>query len=589
MNNDGDVNRSDVRAGILPSGGVALADWLGAGSVLLLVASALLHALNPLVAALITLPLAGALWSHRSHSRQLWEELLRLSGDKAELERQLAGEKQSTTAIHEAAQADERAKSAFISNISHELRTPLNAMIGMAQLLERSELAKEQRDRVKVLLESSRGLKTLLDDIIALSQNSGESLSSPEDGCDAGQAARTVVRLLQPNAWEKRLRLAINVEPGLPRVAADPRLLRRVLLKLVGNALKFTERGKVEINLDATAGADGAPRVRCAITDSGPGIPGHLLAAIFEPFTKQDDSYTTRHGGAGVGLAVAKRLIESIGGTIGVESEAGLGASFWITVPAAKAAAQDEWASDEQVQPPSGLMILAFVSTEEARSALDRLLTPFGNSVVHAETLAQAVTMSARGGYSVVIAAAASVAALAATPGQHTPILALVAADEASPDGADATLRWPSAASGLFAAVSNLTGDTDRPADHAEAEKVEAAIDAKAFSDLEKSLGIKTLIDILQSYLVTAESLAQSLTAASEKEEWSQAARLAQDFAGAAGGLGLSALTTAARALAQSARDGANTNVLAIGTNSIIAEHTRVREALRRLYPDLAA
>src|SRR4029077_7153496 len=110
-----------------------------------------------------------------------------------ELKQQLADEKKTSENVREAASADERAKSAFISSISHELRTPLNAMIGMAQLLERSDLIKEQRDHVKVLLDSSRGLKTLLDDIIALSQNSDQPLTAPDEGCDVGQAARTVV------------------------------------------------------------------------------------------------------------------------------------------------------------------------------------------------------------------------------------------------------------------------------------------------------------------------------------------------------------------------------------------------------------
>src|SRR5262249_8046491 len=153
----------------------------------------------------------------------------------------------------------------------------------------------------------------------------------------AAQAARTVARLLQPNAWEKRLRLSLNIPPMLPHVAADPRLLRRVLLKLVGNAIKFTERGNIEISLDAIEAASGERKVRVRVADTGPLIPHHLLATIFEPFTRQDDSYAARHTGTGVGLAVAKRLVEAIGGSIGVESEPGMGARFWIMVPALQA------------------------------------------------------------------------------------------------------------------------------------------------------------------------------------------------------------------------------------------------------------
>ena len=586
---DGGSNRSDSRASVLPDGGASFAHWLGIAALVVVTAAALLGAIGPVLSAALVLLFASTLWAHTLRYRKLSDQKLHLCANRAELERQLADQKKTVETVREAAHANERAKSAFISNISHELRTPLNAIIGMAQLLERSDLAKEQRDQIKVLLESSRGLKTLLDDVIALSQHTDEPLSAPEDGCDAGQAARTVVRLLQPNAWEKRLRLSVNIESGLPRAAADPRLLRRVLLKVVANAVKFTERGSIDLSLDAISDEDGATKVRCTVTDTGSGIPNHLLATIFEPFTKEDDSYASRHGGAGVGLAVAKRLIESAGGTIGVESEPGTGTSFWLTVPAMSGSVSSESPSDERVEPPTNLAVLAYLPNEPVRSAVDRLLTRFGNSVVHSATLAQAVAMSARGGYSIIIAAAPSVDALAATPGQRTPILALVGADEPSPHAGDIVVRWPATADALFSAISSITEEAAHTIGEAKADEAEGAIDAKAFADLEKSLGFKTLLDILQSYLHTAEELASSLAAASEKEDWSHAARLAQDFAGAAGGLGLSGLTTTARSLAQSARDGADDDVLAVATSGIIAEHTRVRSALQRLYPDLCA
>lgn len=542
------------------------------------------------LSAILVIFFAGTLYSYAGRVAELLDESILFRCDNAELIARLSEEKRTAEAARDTALASERAKSGFISNISHELRTPLNAILGMAQLLERSDLEKSQRDHVKVLHEAGRGLKTLLDDVIALAQQTGEPLSSPEEGCDGGQAARTVARLLQPNAWEKRLRLSVNIVSGLPRVAADPRLLRRVLLKLVGNAIKFTERGNIEIALDAVRLDSGAQCVRFAITDTGPGIPNHLLAAIFEPFTKEDDSYAMRHAGAGVGLAVAKRLVESIGGTIGVESEPGMGASFWITVPAIQAQVAEDDSAEELVVAPSGLSLLLYAPDDSMRIAVERLLTPFGNSIMVAVTLAEAVTVSARGGFTLILAAAASVDALAAAPGQRTPILALATNEERQPDGADAVLRWPAAPNALFSAITSLTGESPKSAaEGATEDHFDAAIDARAISELEKSLGFKTLIDILQSYLQTAEELAAALSAASDKEDWNQAGRLAQDFAGAAGGLGLSALTSAARLLAQGARDGVEDRLLAAATGGVLSEHARVREALRRLYPDLAA
>jgi signal transduction histidine kinase/HPt (histidine-containing phosphotransfer) domain-containing protein len=549
---------------------------------------ALQGGLYQLLSALLLIFFGGALYFYGETLGRLLDQTILLRNDNAQLIVRLNEEKRSAEATRDAAQASELVKSTFISNISHELRTPLNAILGMAQLLERSDLEKAQRDHVKVLLEAGRGLKTLLDDIIALTSQSDESTAAPEEGCDAAQAARTVARLLQPNAWEKRLRLSVNVASGLPRVAVDPRLLRRVLLKLIGNAIKFTERGNVEIALDAIAGAQQNPMVRFVIVDTGPGIPGHLLNSIFLPFGKGDDSYSARRASAGVGLSVAKRLIESVGGSIGVESEPGMGASFWITVPATQTQATDEDDEVEGSAAPSGLALLAFVDRSD-REVLDPLLTPFGNRITFVDTLVQASTMSTRGGYDMILATAGSVDVLAAAPGQRTPILGLTARDERQPEAADGVLRWPATSDALYSAITAVIGEGARKKAGAKEHGIDAAIDAKAIADLEKTLGFKTLIDILQSYVHTAEELASAIFAASERQDWSQAGRLAQDFAGAAGGLGLVAIAAAARSLAQGARDGATANVLSAAADQVLSEDRRVREALHRLYPDLSA
>ena len=341
--------------------------------------------------------------------------------------------------------------------------------------------------------------------------------------------------------------------------------------------------------MDSFCDETGLQKVRFAVTDTGPGIPNHLLATVFEPFAKTDESYAARHTGAGVGLAVAKRLIESIGGTIGVESEPGMGANFWIVMPALESPATSENRDEEQVTAPSGLSLLIYLPDDPTRSSIERQLTPFGNAITLATTLAQAATISSRGSFALIITSAASADALAATPGQHTPILALTANEERPPRGADAVLRLPATANALYSMISSITEEGGKTVDGLKDEVMDAAVDAKAISELEKSLGFKTLIDILQSYLHTGEELATSLSAAADKENWGQAGRLAQDFAGAAGGLGLTALTAAARLLAQGARDGANDQILSMATDDVLTEHRRVREALPRLYPDLSA
>src|SRR6185503_8005080 len=179
--------------------------------------------------------------------------------------------------------------------------------------------------------------------------------------------------------------------------------------------------GNVEIALDALE-TDGKPVVRFMVTDTGPGIPGEMLESIFQPFTKADDSYSTRRSGAGVGLSVAKRLIESIGGTIGVESEPGMGASFFIMVPITQNQVVDPGAEVERTAPPSGLTLLALVPPA-TREKLEPLLTPFGNRIMFTDRVVQASAMSARGGFDMIIATAASVDLLAAAPGRTAPVL----------------------------------------------------------------------------------------------------------------------------------------------------------------------
>jgi signal transduction histidine kinase len=537
--------------------------------------------------ALLVIFVGGVLYSYGETFGALVERTILLQHDNTGLIEQLNKEKRSAEVTRDQAQAAERAKSAFISHASHELSTPLDAILGMAQLLEKSELEKAQRDYVKVMLEAGRGLKTLLDDIIALASETEQPLPAPEEGCDAAQAARTVARLLQPNAWEKRLRLSVNIAPGLPRVACDPRLLRRVLLKVAGNAIKFTERGNVEVALDETKDAEGRELVRFAITDTGSGIPEHLLSSIFEPFNKVGAGRALRMG-PGVGLSVAKRLVESAGGMIGVESEPGMGARFWITIPATRAPAMVADAGDS-ASPPAGLMLLVLARDPHIRAELNRMLAPFGNRLTFADNLGQASTISARNSFDAILSTAAHADSLAATPSQRTPILALAAWDERPPAGATLVVRWPASASALYSALSTVIAEAIARRKHRLKEaNVEEALDAKAILELEKSLGLKTMLDILQSYLVTAERLAALIAASSERADWTQAGRVAQDFAGAAGDLGLTAITAAARALALGARDGAGADALLKASGEVLAEHRRVGEALHRLYPDLS-
>jgi len=532
----------------------------------------------------------GVLYSYCGTIERMLNESIKLRYDNAELVSDLSRQKLEAEAARDAAMASERAKSAFFATISHELRTPLNAILGMSQLLERSELDDTQRNHVKVMLDAGRGLTTLLDDVIELARGQDDRAIAPDDGADAAQAARTVARLLQPNAWEKRLRLSIHVAADTPLAAVDPRQLRRVLLKLAGNAIKFTEKGGVEIVIAPYASEDGREFVRFRVEDTGPGIPPEILDGVFEPFARGDESYSRQHNGAGVGLAVSRRIVESFGGEIGVTSELGSGTTFWFTIPASQASTHMSDSPRDDAPPPSALSFLVFVANEDDRKQIEAWLSPFGNRLLLAGTLAEAVGAAGRESFDLVIAGADSADAIAATPGSRVPILALTPPDTRQPEGADVVLRWPARAGALYATIAQMAGGLDAKRTVSKSANPEAAaIDAKAIAELERSLGLKTLIDILQSYLESADGLAKALNQALTNEDWTQAGRVAQDFAGAAGGLGLAALTAAARALNQATRDGQPAGDLKSSAGNVLSQHIRVRDALQRLYPDLAA
>ncbi len=537
--------------------------------------------------AVLVLFFGGVLYSYCEGFAQLIDEGTLLRFNNALLIKSLSREKAEAEKARDEAQASTKAKSFFISNISHEIRTPLNALLGMAQLLEQSPLEHAQRNHLRVILEAGRGLKMLLEDVIALSREDYDETAQQSE-CDADNAVRTVVRLLQPRAWEKKLRLNVTAAPNLPPVVGDPRRVRQVLLKLIENALKFTEAGGVDVSVGTETGDDRRRFVRFSVADTGHGIPEAVEKNLFEPFAAGDPSYRRRHQGAGLGLAAAKRIVESLGGKIGCISEPGEGATFWFTLPA-PAHAQPAENPQTMEEPPSGLKLLAFCTDRAVREEMVNLLEPFGNRLVFAGTSAEAATRAGREAFDGIIVDAAEADTLGAIPGLKAPILALMSDGQRAPVCAQQIVHWPARPDALYAALKEMAGRSDTAAPATNAKGPPPSIDPGEFAALEKSLGLPTLIEILQSYIATAENLCTALNRATTQAHWDEAAKLAQDVAGAAGGLGLSALTAIARNLAQQAREGAGPATLEQAAQEVIQEHGRVRRALANLYPELAA
>ena len=484
-----------------------------------------------------------------------------------------------TDAYH-AAEAGNRAKSEFMATMGHEIRTPLNAILGMAELIAQSQLDPRDRGHIGIITSSGTALLEMLNEILDFAKIEHGQMTAESVAFDARKLAADAARMVEGRVRERRNRLDVVLD-GLPQQAwytSDPTLLQRVLMNLLSNAVKFTENGIVRLRASETANGE---RLRFEVADTGIGIAPDSRDRLFAAFSQVDSTISRRFGGTGLGLAICKRIVEGLGGEIGVDSTPGVGSLFWFELPAIRAEAQAPAASatgDSDATLPS-LDILVVEDHAINREVAGKFLHIIGQDVTFANDGAEGADRAARHSFDLILMdmqmpvmdGIASAKAIRAS-GNTVPIVAMTAnaSDEdrrrCSEAGMNGFESKPITLKRLRAVLGDFSGES-RIAQHGrEATAVSTPPTSQAgpwdqnrVAELVAAVGEDGLKDLTVMFLADVPALLSQLAGAIESRDPAAMDAALHAIKGAAGNIGLSAIATFAQACRNTPPDPAMT------------------------------
>ncbi len=485
----------------------------------------------------------------------------------------LAGEAERRKRAEQEARAADLAKGQILANASHEIRTPMNGVLGMADLLLRSELTAAQRGQVELIRTTAEALLALVNDILDFSRIEAGHLELRPRDFQLREMVGEVVRLLAPQAAAQGIDLRLDVSALIPDdLYGDPIRLRQVLINLVGNAVRHTREGFVAVTIEARDGKGGAPEVRFEIRDTGTGIRLPVQARLFQPFAQSDSSTTQGLGGSGLGLVISKSIVELMGGEMGFESAYGAGSTFWFQVPreAARGTGALDRREDDRRATRHPARVLVVDDHAVNRMLAQAQLRDFGYVADAAESGQAALDLLAERTYDAVVLDCAmpeldgyeTCRRLRAREGEgrRTPVIALTAftldgaREKCLAAGMDDYLAKPFRGEDLAAKLDLWVGTGPAAPQNGDAKRIDERL--AALQRLGKAAGDETPARVVEAFRGQGERDLETMSHAVRQADGEALAAAAHSLRGSSGILGAAGLAALCAELEALAKQG---------------------------------